>query len=295
MININKNFTAAVLAAVCTFTLTTGAWAEEMTEEVFDVTTTAVTEEEPPVVTTIAETEPVPEETTVVTEEEPLPSETTAVTEEEPLPSETTTVAEEEPLPDVTNVTEETTAAEDDKLSFGSEDAEEFDNAAVVSDDIEDLIINVTLPSSVNVVINPYRLNVNNSYDSVVSPVYTVTNESECAVEIVATVYAAPTGNTVISPAPLTGAETDKAVFLYLESAYGGTTFAESYSAAENQLAIGTSSASKKIMTLESGWVISQEGQFRITGDTASQPASPWTADDGVELIMSFKVEPITD
>lgn len=262
----NRRISAAVIACACMLSFGIGALAE-------DTTAMPVTEIIPEETAVTSVTEPVPEETevTTVTELAPEETEVTTVTE---LPEETEELAEEEA---------ETFAAYTE---------------VIVDEEIVVPTIKVTLPVSADVVINPYRLKTevggSESYDSIASPPYTIKNESDCRVKITATASAQAQGNAVIASAPLKGGETTNSLFLFIETAYGDKNFTGVYDAnAENQLAIGTDSVSKAVMTLEEGDFIPQEGKFRISGDAASAPDLPWRASDTVTINLSFKIDPV--
>ena len=158
--------------------------------------------------------------------------------------------------------------------------------------------IKVTLPTTADITINPYKMEVevdSETYsDSIISPEYTIKNESDCGVKITATASAAAAGEAVIATAALKGTETTKSIFLYIDAAYEGTAYGEAYnSKAVNQLAITTKEASKTIMELAAGADAATEGTYMIKGDAASAPATPWTATDTATVTLSFKIDPV--
>lgn len=158
--------------------------------------------------------------------------------------------------------------------------------------------IKVTLPTTADITINPYKMEVEvdgETYsESIISPEYTITNESDCGVKITATASATAGGDAVIASSALKGTESTKSIFLYIDSAYGDVAYADAYnSKSTNQLAITSKEASKTIMELAAGADAAQEGTYMIKGDAASAPDEPWKATDTATVTLSFKVDPV--
>lgn len=177
-------------------------------------------------------------------------------------------------------------------------DGSAWTNDVTVTVTTEVPTISVTLPTTADITINPYKMEVEidgEKYsDSIISPEYTITNESDCGVKITATASATAGGDAVIATAALKGTESTKSIFLYIDAAYGDTAYGEAYnSKAVNQLAITTKATSKTIMELAAGADAATAGKYMIKGDAASAPETPWAATDTATVTLSFKVDPV--
>jgi hypothetical protein len=178
-------------------------------------------------------------------------------------------------------------------------DGSTWTNDVTVTVTTEVPTISVTLPTTADITINPYKMEVtleddSTSSASIISPEYTITNASDCGVKITATASATAGGDAVIATAALKGTESTKSIFLYIDAAYEGTAYGGAYNAkAVNQLAITTKAASKTIMELAAGADTATEGTYMIKGDAASAPETPWAATDTATVTLSFKVDPV--
>lgn len=186
--------------------------------------------------------------------------------------------------------------------------------------------LKVTVPTTADVVVNPYRLNVTTpitSSDTIISPEYEIKNESDCGVTISATVKATPGGAAAIATKPLKGTETTKSVFMYLETtATAGTyytvndadgnavpTYVEKAVTAKRgetltaeqeaanaafaaQLALSTKDTTKDIATLAAGNTTAQSIFFKLQGNAVTAPKTPWLAADKVDVALTLKITP---
>lgn len=167
--------------------------------------------------------------------------------------------------------------------------------AVTVNSEVKDPTIEVTVPSSAKVVINPYKAtyedeNSEQQNKQVVTAAQTITNNSDVGVAVnVEELKAVPSEGVTISATSVGGAKssvTTKSAFLYLEMVGGKsdkTDFAAAYDAkSANQLVIPgikaddskTQPASKDSMVIlgsktETG---KNTAKFQITGDVVAIP-----------------------
>lgn len=161
--------------------------------------------------------------------------------------------------------------------------------------------INVTLPTTADITINPYKMEVEvdgEKYSSsIISPEYTITNESDCAISISATgaVVVPDTSNAVLATSALKGTESTNSVFLYLETTATTGTYADKFdSKSPNMMALTTKSTTKEaIVTMAAGDSAATNAYYMIKGDAASTPDTPWAATDTVNVTLSFKIDPV--
>ncbi|MCD7731778.1 MAG: hypothetical protein LUI05_09855 [Oscillospiraceae bacterium] len=179
--------------------------------------------------------------------------------------------------------------------------ADTLDNTTMEADVTVDVTTNVptlsvTVPTTAEIVINPYKLTVTtdagDSTDTVISAEQEISNASDCAVSITVTgaVTVPETSSAVVATAALKGTETTKSVFLYVEGVAGDTAFADAYAKADNQLALSTKSASKTLMTLDA---TSGTGKVKIDGEAATAPTEAWTTADTVTVALAYKIAPV--
>lgn len=192
-----------------------------------------------------------------------------------------------------------------------------------VSSSIQTPTLKVTVPTTAAVLVNPYKIAVTVAGgtidDTIISPEYSVKNESNCAVAVTVTASAKvkDTTNKEVSIAtkPLTGTETKKTAFMYVESTETqGTYCADGFIAkavatkgltgdaldAANttnaymakQMALTTKDTSKVLMTLKAGDTTATENWFKIQGEAASNTATPWAAKDAIDVGLTLKISP---
>lgn len=163
--------------------------------------------------------------------------------------------------------------------------------------------------TSGNVAINPYGLDASVTgvtgdalKEKLVNKVETITNGSAVAVAVNATVKGTASGNLKLATAAFKDALTEKgnSVFAFLDIEKGatgtpatiaGTTAYDSKAA--NQVVFGTKETTKKAMvTLDKTGGTAPMASFKIVGDVAPNPTTPWTTDDKVDFTIVFDFEP---
>lgn len=172
-----------------------------------------------------------------------------------------------------------------------------------VTTDTKVPVIKVTVPGELTVGINPYKLAYEISgdeyTDSLANVEQTITNESDVAISISATVKAETVGEAVLATSALKGTETTKSIFAYLEikekaDANPGAAFATAYdSKATNQIAFTAKDTTKKDMVeLAAKATDPTYAGFKIFGDVAAKPAKAWTSGDKLNMTLVFTIDP---
>lgn len=153
--------------------------------------------------------------------------------------------------------------------------------------------ISVVLPTSPWVVVNPYGLRVERdgvaSMEQVVSPVESLVNcgAAPVRVEVNAVGVVPPESGVSLAAAPPSGYGRD--VFLYVEFQPWPDQWTGWFSDGANQLLVTPWGESKAdVLTLEPYGA----GYFRLSGAT-SAPSEAWTAQDTVDVTLSFTFTPV--
>jgi hypothetical protein len=167
--------------------------------------------------------------------------------------------------------------------------------------------INVTVPSSATFIVNPYNIQVStdsltelsdsDASLSVVSPTYTITSKSDIGLNVDITLQGTiPSGSgVVLSSKALTGKETTKSVFIYLEIKAKSDTFKGSYTKASNQVILSKSSTTKKSVCFIPAGTSSNpsEAELKFFGSAAANPKTAWSKSDTVKATIKFTFRPV--
>lgn len=168
-------------------------------------------------------------------------------------------------------------------------------------------VIEVLVPSSGQVIINPYCLPVEldgqTSTDQIVSAPLILENRSTIPVSVSASVTGTvPPGSGVsFAAAPPMPDSPVKEIFLYAEfHAVPEPAFQPSwsglYSDSTNQLMVGVQSAAKAdVLRLEAGGTACSWGVLRLFGSAAVSPMVPWQAGDDIQATFVFSFTPIVE
>lgn len=190
----------------------------------------------------------------------------------------------------------DSTADEDASDDIADEEASDEDDSESEASEDDNPVINVVLPASISVVVNPYNLKTSSGNEfcySILSPEYAVKNYSNCDVSIVATVTASTTGGIILSPNSLSGNETDFMAFVYLEATNKSNVYSDDFYDGSNQLAFSNGTMTKEILTLADGSNGETIGYFRIKGD-AVLPVGKQCSDQAmINMIITFDIKPI--
>lgn len=177
--------------------------------------------------------------------------------------------------------------------------------------------INITVPNTGAVVINPYGMTVQNDAgddvtDQIVSATQYIANSSDVALSVSATVTGTlPTGKKDVKFATAstkggTKALTTNDIFMYFEigpatanDGSGDPTWPASYVARPEatqvvkQVLVGAKATKvANVLTLAAGNEDVTYAAFRLTGDVVSAPTRAWVADDAVSVAVAFTFTP---
>ncbi len=239
------------------------------------------TDEEPPEETLPPTDEEPPEETLPPTDEEP-PEETLPPTDEEP-PEETLPPMDEEIPDDTLPPTDE--ALPDDTLPPLDEQLPDDILPPVDEQPVEDLI-NVAVPATGQVILNPYRLPVDTdtgaAYEQIIHAPQELVNYSDFPVMVTAAVTGTLAGDAWLVTAPPAGDAAAKELFLYAEFQPQPETWVGSYTGAANQLLVNDSAGD--VLLLAAGGA----GYFRLFGDMSPYPQSMWGDENALTVTISY-------
>lgn len=171
---------------------------------------------------------------------------------------------------------------------------------------LPDIKIEVVVPTSGNVYINPYRLPVkvdgNIENKQVISDTFSIENQSEVPLKVdVEVTGKIKSGSSMglLNQSAATVTTTTKKAFMYFEihavSDPSAVTWDSAYDANKHVVVRETGKTQKGIVMLDSGDNAKHFGAFRLTGDCIQNPREEWTEKDGVtvEVIFSFSPLPI--
>lgn len=169
---------------------------------------------------------------------------------------------------------------------------------------LPDITIEVVVPTSGNVYINPNRLPVkvdgNIVNKQIVSDSFHIENLSEVPLKVSVEVEGrikrgSDMGLLIESAANVT--TTSKKAFIFLDiqavANPSSVTWAGAYDANKHVIVRDGSTAKKNIITLDSADQEKRFGAFRLAGDCVQNPRSPWTEKDGVDVEVVFTFSPL--
>lgn len=171
-------------------------------------------------------------------------------------------------------------------------------------------VISVTVPASVDIMINPFQMpvaigNGESAEQIICSPAYILsTSEVPVRVDVTVTgsVYAKSDMSLVSSPTG--GAGTRKNAFVYFEMQQNSTDLWEEvawdsgYDSTKHVVvAEGVSTKKEGLVTLpaqpqEGELAENAYGWFRLSGDAARSPDEAWSTDDGISVAVAFTFIP---
>lgn len=181
--------------------------------------------------------------------------------------------------------------------------------------------LKVTVPTTLNFVVNPFQIEVKDDSDAVlgktqiISAPQEIVNGSDVAVAVnVKELTTKDVGEgIIIETAALTTKNTGKSAFLYLEVVEGAAdtaTFASSYNKSAGQVIIPNSEAKDAkgkdiakaskdaVVTLQAGSVTETKAAFKLGGQVVANPvdadgnAAPWTTSDTFKIAFKFTFTP---
>lgn len=175
--------------------------------------------------------------------------------------------------------------------------------------------ISITVMDSGSVIVNPYKMSVTPSggsatTDQIISPVQYITNASNVALNVSATVTGKlPTGKKDVTFATATTQNASKplttnSIFMYFEiapasSATDVPSWPENYNAkpaadqeTKQVLVAAKATTASNLLTLDVGNTTNTFAAYRLTGDAVSSPTRAWAEDDAVSVSVAFTFTP---
>ena len=170
--------------------------------------------------------------------------------------------------------------------------------------------IKITVPATNTVIVNPYKMTVQNAAgddvtDQIVSATKYIKNESDVALKVSAEVTGKPAGALTLATASTQGgtrAVTTNSVFMSFEigaaTAEDGTGdptwAANGYdSKLASQILVSAKAVKKAdMLTLGVGETTATYAGYRLTGDAADTPTNAWTENDKVDVSIAFTFTP---
>lgn len=166
--------------------------------------------------------------------------------------------------------------------------------------------IRVTVPSAMDVMINPYRIPVvvqdKQVGDQIISDPVALKNESEVPLKVsvsIQTVIRDGSDMRLRSESTLNQDLTSKFAFVYFEiqavSDPENVTWDEKYDEEKHQVIRAGTRARKDMVTLGAEGKPLSYGAFRLAGDCVAAPRSPWTEADGIDVSIAFTFKATED
>ena len=274
----------------------------DITEDITEITGQEVPLDPAPVIPEEAEPPENPE--TPEVPENPEAPETPGVPEN-PEPPETPGVPENPETPETPEVPENPEAPPEEETEPPAEDEPAEEEPAEEEEPAPQAepVINVVLPTSARVVVNPYRLAVNvdgmSSTDQIVGTAMPIVSYSSVPVAVMASAAGQPNpgSGAVFVNAPPAENAWEKELFLFAEfqpalDEFGSAFWTGTYTGAPNQLPV-TGGAPMQVLTLAAGDVTPSYGAFRLFGAAATAPVNPWSAEDTINVTLTFTFVPL--
>ena len=159
-------------------------------------------------------------------------------------------------------------------------------------------LVDVTVPETGRIVLNPYGLPVEidgeTTQEQIASQTMPITNNGETPVVVSASATGRISEHSSMAfaaaPPPADGLE--KEIFMYAEFQNEDGRWMNGYKGRSNQVLITeTASRTKEVLTLDAG----AGGVFRLFGATAVSPADPWSGADEVSVSFAFTFVPVIE
>ena len=164
-------------------------------------------------------------------------------------------------------------------------------------------VIDVVVPNTGTVVINPYGLPVmidgQETTEQIAGSTMLLENRSSVAVDVSVSAVGTPLGGVVFAAQPPAEDAPEKELFLYAEfqatEALGITVpWTGAFLDASNQLMVTPFGPSKDhLMRLEAAGLPYSYGAARLFGSVSAYPAQPWEAGDGFHVNLAFTFTPV--
>jgi len=161
----------------------------------------------------------------------------------------------------------------------------------------EEVIIDVEVPATGEVIINPYRLDVTvdgqTTRDQIASPEFTITNRGNVPVTVKVSSTGTTSGDALLKSFVPEDYVKTKWLYMYAEfwnMSDGKPAWSGEFTDSENQLLIRYSSQKADLLTLDTG----AEGIFKLFGAAGYRSPDLWHAEDGaaIQFTYTFKKAP---
>lgn len=167
----------------------------------------------------------------------------------------------------------------------------------------EPSIVDVVVPDTGTVIINPYGLPVEidgrETTEQIAGSTMLLENRSNVAVDVSVNAVGTALGGVVFAGQPPAENALEKELFLYAEfhatEAYGGAADWQGFfSGTPYQVPITWSySTAQNVMRLEAAGLAYSWGAARLFGSVAAYPAQPWETGDGFHVNLAFTFTPV--
>ena len=167
---------------------------------------------------------------------------------------------------------------------------------------IPDIKIEVVVPASGDVYINPYwlplRVGASIENKQIVSNALAIENLSEVPLSVSVEVTGSIRGDLRLASESTAGKETTvKRAFMYFEilavTNPNSVAWSNAYSEDKHVLIRESTRIKKNIITLGAADQAKRYGAFRISGDCVQNPREAWTEYDGVDIDVAFTFTPL--
>lgn len=159
-------------------------------------------------------------------------------------------------------------------------------------------LIEVTVPQTGRIILNPYGLPVEigggTTTEQIASETLTITNNGDTPVIVSASAAGHISEQSSMSfvTAPPAADAGEKEIFVYAEFQPQGGRWTDGYSEGDNQILISESaSQTKEVLTLDAA----AEGSFRLFGATTVSPAEAWSGTDELSVFFAFTFVPVIE
>ena len=173
---------------------------------------------------------------------------------------------------------------------------------------LEDAVVNVVVPTTGKMYINPLGFPINYEYDGetvretnqIFSEPACIENKGDDPVRVSVALTTTIQGNqmTLASSSTKSSISTLKKAFVYFEmqavSDPSSVTWDAAYDATKHvYISTAFTKSKKNIVELEDASKQNRYGAFRLTGDCIAEPKVPWNAADRMEVVIAYTFNPI--
>lgn len=173
-------------------------------------------------------------------------------------------------------------------------------------------VISVSVPTSADVLINPFQLPVEidgeSNWEQIICSDAVMSSSSDIPLSVSVRVTGSVKAGSdlILADSPTNKTGTEKKAFVYFEIVKSDwdevrrSLWAEAYDPAKHvRVVSGTPQTGTDMLTLEplnKYGEIARGGyaQFRLAGDAVQKPTSAWNENDGIDVMISFTFKPIS-